>query len=202
MAPIYALNLFDVAHPMMTGVVQDQDSYMKGKIAQRKYYDRVLPALKKVMAEFQEMTGRKYDVVMPYRLEDAEYAIVGSGCMIETAEAAIDYMRDQGIKVGLLHLTCFRPFPSVELVEALRHVQAIAVIERLDIPMMQSNPQLRELKAAFADAMAGPPGYPRLHWMPRFFGLRSAASRARSMFFFASSRLPSIVLAYASHASV
>ena len=163
-------NLMDPAIPVMSGVVQNQDSYMKGKIAQRKYYDVVLAALKKVMAEFYDMTGRKYDVVMPYRLEDAEYAIVGSGCMIETAEAAVDYMRDRGIKVGLLHLTSFRPFPSVEIVEALRHVKAIAVIERLDIPMMQSNPQLCEMKASFADAMSGTPGYPRLDSMPKFFG--------------------------------
>ena len=41
---------------------------------------------------------------------------------------------------------------------ALRHVKAISVIERLDIPMMQSNPQLCEIKAAFADAMAETPG--------------------------------------------
>ena len=109
---------------------------------------------------------------MPYRLEDAEYAIVGSGCMMETAEAAVDYMREHmGIKVGLLHITCFRPFPSIEIVEALRHVKAITVLERLDIPMMQSNPLLCEIKAAFADAMAGTPGYPRTHAsMPKFFG--------------------------------
>ena len=42
------------------------------------------------MDEFGELTGRRYDVVMPYRLEDADYAIVGSGCMMETAEAAVD----------------------------------------------------------------------------------------------------------------
>ncbi len=108
---------------------------------------------------------------MPYRLEDAEYAIVGSGCMLETAEAAVDYMRDRlGIKVGLLHISCFRPFPSVDIVRALRHVKAISVVERLDIPMMQSNPQLCELKAAFADAMAGAPGYPPLTRMPKFTG--------------------------------
>ena len=64
------------------------------------------------MEEFGALTGRRYDVVMPYRLEDAEYAIVGSGCMMETAEAAVDYMRERlGLKVGLLHITCFRPFP-------------------------------------------------------------------------------------------
>ena len=45
--------------------------------------------------------------------------------MIETAEAAVDYMREHlGLKVGLLHVTCFRPFPSVEIVRALRHVKA------------------------------------------------------------------------------
>jgi pyruvate-ferredoxin/flavodoxin oxidoreductase len=164
-------NLMDPQIPLMSGVVQNQDSYMKGKIAQRRYYDQVMPALKKAMHEFYLLTGRRYDVVMPYRLADAEYAIVGSGCMLETAEAAVDYMRDRlGIKVGLLHISCFRPFPSADIVRALRHVKAISVIERLDIPMMQSNPQLCELKAAFADAMAGAPGYPALARMPKFTG--------------------------------
>jgi len=164
-------NLMDPQIPLMSGVVQNQDSYMKGKIAQRRYYDPILSILKSVMQEYGLLTGRHYDVVMPYRLEDADYAIVGSGCMIETGEAAVDYMREKlGLKVGLLHLTCFRPFPSADVVRALRHVKGIAVIERLDIPMMQSNPQLCEIKAAFADAMAGTPGYPQIHRMPRFTG--------------------------------
>jgi pyruvate-ferredoxin/flavodoxin oxidoreductase len=164
-------NLMDPRVPLMSGVVQNQDSYMKGKIAQRKYYDRVLPTLKSVMDEYGRLTGRKYDVVMSYRLEDAEYAIVGSGCMMETGEAAVDYIREHmGVKVGLLHITCFRPFPSIEVVEALRHVKAMSVLERLDIPMMQSNPQLAEIKAAFADAASGTPGYPEILAVPRFFG--------------------------------
>jgi pyruvate-ferredoxin/flavodoxin oxidoreductase len=164
-------NLMDPEVPLMSGVVQNQDSYMKGKIAQRRYYERVLPALKDVMGEYTALTGRRYDVVMPYRLEDAEYAIAGSGCMMETAEAAVDYMRSRlGWKVGLLHITCFRPFPAAEVVEALRHVRGIAVVERLDIPMMQSNPQLLEIKASFADAMSGAAGYPRVDRMPKFSG--------------------------------
>src|SRR5438876_4654613 len=170
-SPSRLRNLMDPQVPLMSGVVQNQDSYMKGKIAQRRYYDKVLPALKEVMEEFGELTGRHYATVMPYRLHDAEYAIVGSGCMMETAEAAVDWIREnQGIKVGLLHLTCFRPFPSDDIVRALRHVKAISVIERLDIPMMQSNPQLCEIKAAFAVAMAETPGYPPITHMPRFFG--------------------------------
>src|SRR5881409_3102595 len=163
--------LFDPRLPLMSGVVQNQDSYMKGKIAQRKWYDRVLPTVKAVMDEYSRLTGRKYDVVMPYRLDDADYAIVGSGCMIETAEAVVDWIRDNmGVKVGLLHITCWRPYPSIEIVEALRHCKAISVVERLDVPMMQSNPLLCELKAAFADAVSRTPGYPELDHMPRFFG--------------------------------
>jgi pyruvate-ferredoxin/flavodoxin oxidoreductase len=167
---MHVRNLMDPQIPLMSGVVQNQDSYMKGKIAQRKFYDRVLPALKTVMREYGDLTGRRYDTVMGYRMEDAEYAIVGSGCMIETAEAAVDYMRKHGVKVGVLHITCFRPFPSVDVVRALRHVKAMAVLERLDIPMMESNPQLCEIKAAFADAMAETPGFPRVTRMPRFTG--------------------------------
>jgi pyruvate-ferredoxin/flavodoxin oxidoreductase len=164
-------NLMDPAIPLMSGVVQNQDSYMKGKIAQRRYYDRVLPTLEKVFQEYYMLTGRRYGVVLPYRLDDAEYAIVGSGCMMETALAAVDYMRERlGLKVGVLHISCFRPFPSVEIVRAMRHVKAISVIERLDIPMQQSNPQLCEVKAAFLDAATGVPGYPPVARLPRFTG--------------------------------
>src|SRR6266478_5040548 len=59
------VNLMDPANPMMSGVVQNQDSYMKGKIAQRWYYDQVEPALREAFDEFYRKTGRRYDVVMP-----------------------------------------------------------------------------------------------------------------------------------------
>src|SRR5437870_1892421 len=84
------LNLFDVDHPMMTGVVQDQDSYMKGKIAQRHYYAHMKPAVLEAMRTFTAATGRPYDLVEAYRLEDAEYAVVGMGCMMETAKPTND----------------------------------------------------------------------------------------------------------------
>src|ERR1051326_8426182 len=78
--------LFDPRLPLMSGVVQKQDSYKKGKGAQRKFYDNLLPAIKNAMSEYHMLTGRRYDTVTGYRLDDADYAIVGSGCMLETAE--------------------------------------------------------------------------------------------------------------------
>ncbi len=160
-------NLMDPKIPMMSGVVQNQDSYMKGKIAQRYFYDRVKPILKNAMDEFYALTGRSYDLVEPYRMDDADYALVCMGGMAETAEVTCDYMRSElGLKVGVVHVTSFRPFPGPEIVAALRNVEAFAVIERMDNPMGQSNPLTAEIKAAFADALVGTEGYPRVHRMP------------------------------------
>ncbi|MBI3092021.1 MAG: 2-oxoacid:acceptor oxidoreductase family protein [Candidatus Tectomicrobia bacterium] len=161
-------NLMDVNNPIMTGVVQNQDSYMKGKIAQRYFYDQVAPKLRRAFDEFYRLTGRRYDFFDTYRLEDAEYAIIGMGSYMETAAATVDYLRSQeGMKVGVVSLTCFRPFPSQRLVEALKHVQSIAVLERMDNPLAQSNPLACELKAAFADALTGLEGYPAITRLPR-----------------------------------
>ena len=57
-------------------------------------------------------TGRKYDFVMPYRCEDADYIIVGMGCYMETAQATVDYMREKkGIKVGCLNVVLLPAVP-------------------------------------------------------------------------------------------
>jgi pyruvate-ferredoxin/flavodoxin oxidoreductase len=163
-------NFFDPYNPLMTGVVQNQDSYMKGKIAQRAYTDNVLTALKQAMADFTALTGREYKVVEGYRMDDAEFAIVGMGTIIDTAEATVDWIRaNLGIKVGAVHATCFRPFPSVEMVDMLKGVKAMSVVERMDNPLAQSNPLTREIKAAFADALIGDDGYPEITYIPQIF---------------------------------
>src|SRR5213592_1542687 len=79
-------NLMDTANPVMSGVVQNQDSYMKGKIAQSWYYDRIDCILEECFEIFQQKTGRRYDFVEPYQCEDAEFIIVGMGCYMETAK--------------------------------------------------------------------------------------------------------------------
>ena len=148
--------LFDPKNPIMTGVVQNQDSYMKGKIAQRHYYDKVPGAVLEAMDEYFRQTGRRYQMVDCYRMEDAEYAVVGMGGMMETAQVAADYIRDElGLKIGVVHVTCFAPFPATQLVEALKNVKAATVIERMDNPLAQSNPLLQGIKASFADALTG-----------------------------------------------
>ena len=176
-------NLMDTANPVMTGVVQNQDSYMKGKIAQRWYYDRVGPALEDAFEEFGRKTGRKYDYLMPYRCEDAEYILIGMGSYMETSEVTIDYLRDKGIKAGCITLFCFRPFPMHQIVNALKHCKAFTVYERLDDPLSTTGNHLtREIKAAFCDAMTGQFGHDKIDHIPKNYscsaGLGSRDVRA------------------------
>lgn len=168
-------SLFDPARPLQTGTVQNQDAYMKGKFAQRDFTDQVPAHLAEAFAEFARLTGRRYDFVDAYRLEDAEYAIVGLGSVMETAMPAVDWMRERfGWKVGLLHVTSFRPFPAEEIVAALKHCRAVSIIERMDNPLAADNPLALEVKAAFATAAAGG-GLAR---MPRFYaGVYGLGSR-------------------------
>ena len=169
--------LFDPKKPIMTGVVQNQDAYMKGKIAQRLYYDKVQAAVQEAMDEFYRQTGRRHLLVEPYRMEDADYALVGMAGMMETAQTAADYMREEmGLKVGVVHVTCFAPFPATQLVEALRNVKAMTVVERMDNPLAQSNPLVQGIKASFADALAGLGygsnsefNYPAITRLPKIF---------------------------------
>src|SRR5688572_17615356 len=94
-------DLFDPAKALMVGVVQNQDAYMKGRVAQRLFYDRVKPALAENFRKFEELTGRHYGFIDSYRMEDADMAVVGLGSSMETMRVAIDHMRDQlGWKVG------------------------------------------------------------------------------------------------------
>src|SRR6185503_15960771 len=147
------LNLFDVDHPIMTGVVQDQDSYMKGKIAQRHYYVHMKPAVLEAMKLLTEATGRPYSLIDSYRMEDAEYAVVGMGCMMETAKPTIDYLRSEmNLRVGAVNVCSYRPWPGPEIVQALKNVKAFTVMERMDDPIAPANPLMRDIKTSFIDA--------------------------------------------------
>jgi len=164
------MNLMDPANPVMSGVVQNQDSYMKGKIAQRAYYDRVGPVLEDAFEEFYRKTGRSYSFVEAYRCEDADYIIVGMGCYMETAKATVDYLRGKGIDAGCLTVFVFRPFPGRHIVQALKHCQAFTVLERMDDPLSTTGNHLtREIKAAFCDAMTGQNGQEEIDRIPRIY---------------------------------
>ncbi len=147
--------LFDLDYPVMFGVVQNQDSYQQGVAAQRPFYfDHVAPLADQAFAEYAALTGRTYGRIGTYRLEDAEYVLVGQGSVVANAEAVVDYLREErGLKIGVLNVTMFRPFPADLITQALQGKQGVAVLERVDQPLAVDQPLLREIRAATDKAL-------------------------------------------------
>lgn len=85
-----------------------------------------------VSAEFEKMTGRKYEFFEKYKLDDAETAIVCMNSTAGTTKAVVDKLRAEGKKVGLLKVRMFRPFPAEEIAEALKNLKAVAILDKAD----------------------------------------------------------------------
>jgi pyruvate-ferredoxin/flavodoxin oxidoreductase len=161
---------------LMTGVVQNQDAYMNGKIGQRAFYARLPGSVAEAMAEWGRLTGRRYGLVDAHRTEDADQIVVCMGTMADTAIAVVDRLRAAGRRVGCLAVTSFRPFPAEELGEAVRNASVVAVIERTDEPAAHDNPLTRELKAALADHAAAGGHVPRVVSASAGLGSRDVAA--------------------------
>lgn len=144
--------LWDVDNPVMAGIVQNQDSYMQSVAAQRPFFfDHIKELTEQAFKEYEALTGRKYERVMTYKVEDADYLILGQGSVVPSAEVVTDYLREtRGIKVGVIDLVMFRPFPSDKLTEILKGKKGVAILERLDQPLAVDLPIVRELRASLA----------------------------------------------------
>ncbi len=161
--------LWDVDNPMMAGIVQNQDSYMQSVAAQRPYFfDHIKELTDLAMAEFYELTGRLYQRVMSYRAEDADYLILGQGSVVSSAEVVADYMREKfKVKVGVVDLLMFRPFPGDLVSKLLKGKRGVTILERLDQPLAADLPIIREVRSTLNKCLengnqkAGKP-YPEL----------------------------------------
>jgi pyruvate/2-oxoacid:ferredoxin oxidoreductase alpha subunit len=93
--------------------------------------ERAAAKLDEIDNDFCAYFGRRYyGQIEEYRTEDAEIIIIASGSAAGTARTAIDAKREKGIKVGLVKIRLFRPFPQKRLTEALKGKKAIGVIDR------------------------------------------------------------------------
>jgi pyruvate-ferredoxin/flavodoxin oxidoreductase len=167
---------FAPADALMPGVVQNQDAYMKGRIGQRVFYDRLKGSLLQAMGEWGELTGRRYGLVSAHRTSDADQVVVCMGTMADTAIAVVDRLRAAGRRVGCLAVTSFRPFPAEAIGNAVRNASAVGVIERTDEPAAHDNPLTRELKAALADIAAEGHRVPRVVSASAGLGSRDVAA--------------------------
>jgi pyruvate ferredoxin oxidoreductase alpha subunit len=122
--------LLDLSTPVSHGVQTEEDWHFEHKA---KHHDALMNSrnvIEEVFAEFKELTGREYKAVESYGMEDAEVALVVLGTTFESAQVAIDRLREEGIKAGVVSPRIIRPFPLKEMAEALGSVKAIACMDR------------------------------------------------------------------------
>ena len=121
----------DPAQPGTFGVVADPNWYMETRYAMQKSQEAAKRVIKKITREFKQKFGRfQGDLIETYRIEGAETVVVAMGSLVGTLKDLIDEERDNGKKIGVLKVRCFRPFPEEEIREALKDVENILVFEK------------------------------------------------------------------------
>ncbi len=124
--------LLDIKHPVSYGPLILTDQYHEYKKVQHDVMAGVSQVVVDVAAEFETISGRKYGLFETYKLKDAEIGIVILNSAAGTSKDVVDEARARGIKVGLLKPRLFRPFPYTQIGEALRHLKAVCVLDRVD----------------------------------------------------------------------
>ncbi len=147
--------VWDVDNPMLSGSVQNQDAYMQAVAAQRPYFFEHISGISdQVMDEFYALTGRRYRRADSYLADDAEYLIVGQGSMVVQAQAVADYLRStRKLKIGVVDITMFRPFPGDLIGQLLKGRKGVTVLERTDQPLAEDLPIMREVRAALSKCL-------------------------------------------------
>ncbi len=123
--------MLDFSRPVTYGAQTEEDWHFEHKAKQHKALMESVSVIDDVFKEFEKLTGRKYNRVEKYMMDDAEVAIVALGTTVESAEVAAKELREkEGIKAGVVGLRVLRPFPLEELKDALKNVKAVACLDR------------------------------------------------------------------------
>jgi len=146
--PFRPADVLDPDHPKTFGAFADPSTYTEFRYKQFEAQHKSLDVIEKVARQFEETFGRYYGGLLDrYQMDDAEVVIVTMGSVIGTIKDAIDAMRAEGKKVGLLKVRSYRPFPVQALRKALKNAAVIAVLEK-DVAIGGEAGLVTDLKAA------------------------------------------------------
>ena len=124
--------LLNPGKPIAVGPYSVSNYAMEAKKNQEIALENAKDVILQVAAEYEKISGRKYGLFEAYKTEDADYVMLIMGSAAGTVKQAVDDLRVQGKKVGVLKLRVFRPFPAKEIAEALRNCKAVAVMDRCE----------------------------------------------------------------------
>jgi len=112
------------------GAWAHRDFYFELRAQMAEAFKNALPVTEQVLAEFSELSGRPLRILEPYKLDDADVALVFLGSADGAVMAAVDAARDRGVKAGALRVRLYRPFPAQAVAAALANVQAVGALDR------------------------------------------------------------------------
>ncbi len=145
--PTGYITSLDSKNPVTIGGYMNDD-YINNKYQQSLAMYAAADAFTEIAEEYKEISGREYQAVDQYLMDDAEVALFMLGSAAETAKDVADKLRKQGIKAGVISPNLIRPFPQDEVREALKGVKALLVAERADSYGAHGGNLTQEVKAA------------------------------------------------------
>jgi len=168
--------LLDPASPITVGPLDLTDYYFEHKFSQLEAYPRVFDVAQQVFDEYADLTGRRYGFWESYKLDDADLVMVILGSSAGTAKDVIDEYREKGVKVGLLKLRMFRPFPAEMLRPVLEGRKAVAVLDRSASFGGWGGPVFNEIRSALYGSSSPSPVHNWIYGLGgRDFELKHAA---------------------------
>ena len=143
-------------NPLAVGPYAISSYYMEQKVMQAEAMKAAKARILEVAAQFEKISGRHYGLFEEYWMEDAEVALVLIGSSAGTAKAAVDKLREEGIKAGLVKIRVFRPFPGEELARSLAGTKAVAVMDKSEGFSANGGPLFAETRSALFDYQERP----------------------------------------------
>ena len=140
--------------PIIRGTSQNPDVYFQGRETVNPFYAACPDIVEKQMEKFAELTGREYKAFQYYGAPDADRVIVMMGSGAETALETVEYLNQQGEKVGLIKVRLYRPFDIKRFIAALPStVRSIAALDRIKEPGSAGEPLYLDVVNAICEGM-------------------------------------------------
>ncbi|OIP93013.1 MAG: pyruvate ferredoxin oxidoreductase [Syntrophobacterales bacterium CG_4_8_14_3_um_filter_58_8] len=142
--------------PVSMGTLAMPEIYAEAQKAKNVAIVNSKKIILEVWKEWEKLFGRRYEPIQAYRTKDADVALVTMGSMGETAEIAVEELRKQGVKAGLLKIKLWRPFPFAELRKAVQGIRVLAVTDRACSFGGPGGPVFSEIRSALYEEPVRP----------------------------------------------
>lgn len=119
----------DPKDPMSLGTLADPNHYMEIRHDIEEALENSLSVIEEVGKEFGDKFGRTYGLIEEYKSEDADVILVAMGSLCDTIKDIVDEQREKGVKVGLVRIRVYRPFPKKAFKEAVGDAK-VAVLDK------------------------------------------------------------------------